>query len=574
MSSETTTLWGYTGPKPAVRRRHADHTTTMATPTRYQQLVDAGSEDFPSFLDWSATCASASLLPAGPWGKDQRLFLDISGTTVPEALTASAHDPSGKLMQQLVAISGDSDFCGIWRVVVATETRIECAVPPYDGAWKPSSWEARVIQLSGASTVSVSPKEQRGSHIVVALAPPLLFHTRATINALDNINVVSQSFQADIYTEMRLRAISSQPDEELIGQMLEAYGVREDMIELMGVIEQLSHERWTTVTKSAHAASSFDFCFRVRSRCIFSEEYELLTFPCTRAGAVTQDQRTGSPAPCSLLISLTGPWFEPHILEDDAQPLHVRLTCNIPTLRVRLTPNLEFPSLMLHRGFQQKSIFEIVPREHLYTLIEVSDPSESAAGYRYPRCAFVTVLNRRAGYYLSNVVLPLAAITGLTALSIGAIEADGSRLGTGDRLSVSLTLMLTAVAYKFIVAASLPQVSYLTLLDAYVLVCFGLIFLVCIENVGFPALAYDRSSGEPVELVDEFKICIAYLVTFALVHVVFAIIVLRITLPRRRAWECERAEETQRRTRAKESMDAITSKFRLSLSSSNLLHTA
>jgi len=350
--------------------------------------------------------------------------------------------------------------------------------------------------------------------------------------------VVSQSFQADIYTEMRLRAISSQPDEELIGQMLEAYGVREDMIELMGVIEQLSHERWTTVTKSAHAASSFDFCFRVRSRCIFSEEYELLTFPY------------------------------------DAQPLHVRLTCNIPTLRVRLTPNLEFPSLMLHRGFQQKSIFEIVPREHLYTLIEVSDPSESAAGYRYPRCAFVTVLNRRAGYYLSNVVLPLAAITGLTALSIGAIEADGSRLGTGDRLSVSLTLMLTAVAYKFIVAASLPQVSYLTLLDAYVLVCFGLIFLVCIENVGFPALAYDRSSGEPVELVDEFKICIAYLVTFVLVHVVFAIIVLRITLPRRRAWECERAEETQRRTRAKESMDAITSKFRLSLSSSNLLHTA
>ena len=85
-------------------------------------------------------------------------------------------------------------------------------------------------------------------------------------------------------------------------------------------------------------------------------------------------------------------------------------------------------------------------------------PSESAAGYVYPRCIFVTVLDRRAGYYLSNVVLPLAAITGLTALSLGAVEPDGSRLGTGDRLSVSLTLMLTAVAYKFIVASSLPQV--------------------------------------------------------------------------------------------------------------------
>lgn len=53
------------------------------------------------------------------------------------------------------------------------------------------------------------------------------------------------------------------------------------------------------------------------------------------------------------------------------------------------------------------------------------------------------------------------------------------------------------------------QVSYLTLLDAYVLTCFGLIFLVCIENVAYPALAYDRSTTNdgtpPVELIDEVR---------------------------------------------------------------------
>ena len=107
-------------------------------------------------------------------------------------------------------------------------------------------------------------------------------------------------------------------------------------------------------------------------------------------------------------------------------------------------------------------MYNIIYRDHIAVNVTTSDPSESAAGFVYPRCAFVTTLARRPGYYLTNIVLPMAAITFLTAISAGAVEADGSRLGTGDRLSVSLTLMLTAVAYKFIVASSLPQISYLT----------------------------------------------------------------------------------------------------------------
>ena len=35
----------------------------------------------------------------------------------------------------------------------------------------------------------------------------------------------------------------------------------------------------------------------------------------------------------------------------------------------------------------------------------------------------------------------------------------------GDRLSITLTLMLTAVAQKFAGSAGLPKISYLTLLD-------------------------------------------------------------------------------------------------------------
>lgn len=41
-----------------------------------------------------------------------------------------------------------------------------------------------------------------------------------------------------------------------------------------------------------------------------------------------------------------------------------------------------------------------------------------------------------------------------------------------DRLSVTLTLVLTSVAFKYMVAQELPKISYLTLLDKYILMSF------------------------------------------------------------------------------------------------------
>jgi hypothetical protein len=98
--------------------------------------------------------------------------------------------------------------------------------------------------------------------------------------------------------------------------------------------------------------------------------------------------------------------------------------------------------------------------------VEASDPSESTAGMIYPRCIFTVYLWRKTGYYISNVILPICILTLLSPLSC-FLNDDGTSLGTADRLGITLTLLLTAVAYKFVVASSLPTVSYLTLLDRY-----------------------------------------------------------------------------------------------------------
>ena len=62
----------------------------------------------------------------------------------------------------------------------------------------------------------------------------------------------------------------------------------------------------------------------------------------------------------------------------------------------------------------------------------------------------------------------------ILALFQWAVPADE----VADRMSITLTLVLTAAAYKFAVAAMTPAISYLTLLDKYVVGC-GSFILIC-----------------------------------------------------------------------------------------------
>ena len=59
-------------------------------------------------------------------------------------------------------------------------------------------------------------------------------------------------------------------------------------------------------------------------------------------------------------------------------------------------------------------------------------------------------------------------------------------MDTGTRLSLTLTLLLTAVAFKLVIAGSLPQLSYMTILDQYMWMSLLFICLVAIENAIFP----------------------------------------------------------------------------------------
>lgn len=75
---------------------------------------------------------------------------------------------------------------------------------------------------------------------------------------------------------------------------------------------------------------------------------------------------------------------------------------------------------------------------------------------------------RKPGNYLIDVVLPLGLIN-LFSLSSLAVPRDS----LGDRIAITLTMILTSITFKSIANATLPTLSYQTAMDWWVRVRIG-----------------------------------------------------------------------------------------------------
>ena len=88
-------------------------------------------------------------------------------------------------------------------------------------------------------------------------------------------------------------------------------------------------------------------------------------------------------------------------------------------------------------------------------------------------------LERRSSYYLWNICLPyfLLGLLSLAAYAIPMVDGNPS-----DRFGFMMTLILTAVAFKFVTSGLVPKTSYLTLLDKYALLGFFFLVIVLIKD--------------------------------------------------------------------------------------------
>ncbi|KAH3742650.1 gamma-aminobutyric acid receptor subunit rho [Pelomyxa schiedti] len=108
--------------------------------------------------------------------------------------------------------------------------------------------------------------------------------------------------------------------------------------------------------------------------------------------------------------------------------------------------------------------------------------TEAHASVAFPKpadnkLAFLGRVERSSTYFMWNVVFVMLLIIAMSFISWCLDPSEG-----GDRLGINLTLLLTAVTYKYVIGAYLPKTAYLTILDIYVLTAFVLLIIIIIEN--------------------------------------------------------------------------------------------
>jgi Neurotransmitter-gated ion-channel ligand binding domain len=105
------------------------------------------------------------------------------------------------------------------------------------------------------------------------------------------------------------------------------------------------------------------------------------------------------------------------------------------------------------------------------------------------------VVRRRYRYYLWKVFLPLFA---MVAIAYSAFWIKTSDYYT--QISITLTAVLTEIAFLFAISSSLPKVPYLTFIDAFFLMSFGFSCACIVELVAVHQIFERNQSDRAVRL--------------------------------------------------------------------------
>lgn len=322
---------------------------------------------------------------------------------------------------------------------------------------------------------------------------------RISIKRVLTIDIPAQTFAADFFIEASwlskeegIYAADVQPDEEnsnyLEGKM-RIKGSDKDFFNPQLCFRNLIE--WKGDNKSSWSAIYPDpekkeavVCYRVTGSAEFQEQMELESFPLD-IQALTVKISSGFEAPANL-----------------TDALNVRLSSKHVRPSVRLVPNCspKYRSIVNIKNFVLSNEYDLHPQVKMVQ--SVTDVTESASGTQYSVLDASVCVTRRAGFWVMNVVFPIFLITLTNAASYTVPPTD-----VADRCSISLTLMLTTVAYKYIIADKLPAISYLTLIDKYVLLCLSIqvLFILWYAIVGGIVINAEMAGKPGVPVFDPYK---------------------------------------------------------------------
>jgi len=194
-----------------------------------------------------------------------------------------------------------------------------------------------------------------------------------------------------------------------------------------------------------------------------------------------------------LSMRFEGEFFENMELESfpfDMQELSIDIAINCRPngkLPVDLVVAQDAQIGVSEHGFALHQLYDLDAR---MTYVERVTGDETSSCY--PTITISARVYRRPGFVIYNVIIPMAAF-----VIMAGMQFTIARDNQDARLAVSLTLVLTAAAYKFSISGMVPSISYLTLADKYVLSCSVIIFLLVLEGaiVGNFAVEYGATNS-------------------------------------------------------------------------------
>lgn len=130
----------------------------------------------------------------------------------------------------------------------------------------------------------------------------------------------------------------------------------------------------------------------------------------------------------------------------------------------------------------------------------------------YSRYRIEIMVSRRSGFYIWKV-MAIEALLVILSWVVFVLEPGE----VANRLAVCVTLLLATVAFNYVVSEITPRVSYLTLLDWFLLGCFVMIFLAGLEAV-IVYFLHRRGKGAAVARVDRCSMA-AFPILFLLFNV-------------------------------------------------------
>jgi hypothetical protein len=135
-----------------------------------------------------------------------------------------------------------------------------------------------------------------------------------------------------------------------------------------------------------------------------------------------------------------------------------------------------------------------------------------------PEAHFEILVRRKYGFYLWKIFLPLLL---MVALSWTVYWIDIRDLSS--QVQISITTILTVIAFAFSISLSLPKVPYLTFIDAFFLDCLVFVFFTAIEMTTVHVSGRTRrvSVGLKLRRISRIWVPVAFVVSNAIIALRF-----------------------------------------------------